>query len=235
MNRRRGRRPARAAVAPALLVVLLGALAGCGQLSPGTAATVGGTAISESEVDDVAAAQCTLRDSLTKQQVASATTAARVNSDSLGLLMDTELAKQFGEDQGIESDPTVAKTFLDQVLPLFEPLPAGEQADLTDAFRSWAQGRSILVLAGAKASGQQPTPQNLEQLLNAGLTARSDWLKKTDVPIETDARYSPGKDGFPGSGDGSVSKAGSAFAKDAAKAEQDPAFVSSLPSSQKCG
>ncbi len=51
----------------------------------------------------------------------------------------------------------------------------------------------------------------------------------------TDPRYAPSKDGFPGGGDGSVSRASSGFAKGATATKADAKFVAGLPASQKCG
>ena len=227
------RRRARVVLAPALLGGLL--VSGCGQLGPGTAAVVGDTRISDRQVQDVAAAQCDLRDSLKGQQGVSATSRSKLTTSSLGLLMDTALSRQFGASQKAAADPLVVKAFLDQVEPLFKPLKAGPEATLTSAFTTWAKARAQLVDVAARKTGQKPTAQNLQQLLDAGLAQRAAWLKSTSPTIHTDARYSPGKDGFPGAGDGSVSAAGSDYARAAAKTDLDPTFAASLPASQKCG
>lgn len=222
----------RVVAAPAVALALL-LLSGCAQLTPGTAAEVNGTRITNSEVDDLAAAQCDLREVLTKGGQAAATSAARVRRESLSLLMDAELSLQFGEDEDVTADELLSKGFLSQVTPFFEKLPEKSRTELTDVFTTWSEGRAILVQVGSAATGQQPTATNTEQLLNAGLLARDGWLKKAD--IETDAVYAPGKDGFPGSGEGSVSRATSDFAKGSTGTEVDPKWVSGLPTGQRCG
>lgn len=222
----------RGAAAPVVALALL-LLSGCAQLPPGTAAEVNGTRISTSEVDDLAAAQCDLREVLIKDGQASATSAARVRQESLSLLMDAELSLQFGKDQSVTPDELLSKGFLSQVTPFFEKLPAKSGAELTEVFTTWSEGRAVLVQVGSAATGQQPTPTNTEQLLNAGLQARDGWLKKAD--IETDAGYAPDKDGFPGGGDGSVSRATSDFAKGSGGTEVDEKWVSGLPTGQRCG
>lgn len=219
-----------AAPVVALAVLLLG---GCGQLAPGTAAEVNGTRITHNEVDDLAAAQCDLREVLTKDGQASAASAARVRQESLSLLMDAELSLQFGEDKDVTADEALSKGFLNQVTPFFEKLPEKSDAELTEVFKTWSEGRAILVQVGSAATGQQPTATNTEQLLNAGLQARDDWLEGAD--IETDAGYAPDKDGFPGGGDGSVSRASSDFAKGSSGTEADESWVSDLPAGQRCG
>ena len=224
----------RAMSVPAVGVALL-LLSGCSGsgLPPGTASDVNGTRITTTRVSDVAAAQCDLRDVLTKKQLAPAITAAQVNRESLSLLMDTELTKQFGASEGIDVDKLVAKSFLDQVQPLFTDLPADSKSLMNDVFGAWADSRSILVAAGSDATGEQPSPSNLDKLLQAGLQQRQTWLKKAD--ITTDPRYGPDKDGYPSRDSASVSKARSTFAVDSEKETPSPAFLSGLPPNQKCG
>jgi hypothetical protein len=229
----RGRATARARlwVVPAAASLLL--LTGCSDLTPGTAAVVNGTRISNRSVDRLSDAQCTLRQVLSKSNSAPAASFSRVKQESLSLLMDAQLSNQFGKSKDIEADPVLTAGFLNQVLPVFKPLPKKSRDEFIRVFRVWSKGRAILVQAGGAASGQQPTSTNLDQLVNAGLQARASWLKKAD--IDTDARYAPDKDGFPGGGQGSISQAGSTFAKDAAKSTQDAKWVEGLPSAQKCG
>lgn len=227
----RGRTRAWTAPAAVLSLLLLG---GCGQFSPGTASVVNGTRISNDQVNDLADAQCVLRGTLAEAESAPATSAARVRQESLGLLMDAEFSQQFGRTEKISADKLLTQGFFDQVEPFFESLPKKARAEFTDVFQEWSQGRAILVQAGAESTGQQPTLENIEQLLNAGLQARDDFVKRAD--IDTDPRYAPDKLGLPGSGgDGSVSKASSSFARGGSAAELDAKWVTGLPASQKCG
>jgi hypothetical protein len=227
----RGRPAAR--VLPAAAIALL-VLSGCGELTPGTASDVNGTQITTDEVQELAGAQCVLRKQLTKDGQAPASSASRIRQESLELLMDTELSKQFGKSEGYEVNKPLANALFGQVSPLFEPLPEKPRTILSDVFRQWSEGRTLLVLAGAKATGQQPTPQNLDQMMNAGAQVRATWLKKAD--ITTDPSYAPDKNGFPGgASSSSVSRAASDFAKGSTAAEQDQKWVSALPAKQKCG
>lgn len=229
--RRRPDALGRAAV-PVVLALLL--LSGCSELTPGTASVVNGTKITDAQVDDLSSAQCDLRGTLTKAGSAPASSAARIRQESLGLLMDVELSDQFGKDKSLTADESLTAAFFGQVQPIFKPLPTKARKEMTSVFQDWSKGRAILVQAGAAETGQQPTAQNLEQLLNAGLKARAAWLKKAD--IDTDPRYAPNKQGLPGGGgDGSVSKATSAFAKGGAATELDAKWVAGLPAAQKCG
>lgn len=225
-----GGRAARAVPAAAIAVLLL---TGCSDLTPGTAAVVNGTKISNSSVDRLSEAQCTLRQVLAKANTAPASSYSRVKQESLSLLMDSELSSQFGKSQDLKPDPLLTASVFNQVLPVFKPLPKKPRDEFIRVFREWSKGRALLAQAGGAASNQQPTAANLDQLVNAGLKARASWLKKAD--ITTDARYAPDKDGFPGSGQGSISKAGSTFAKDAGKTTPSAKWVEGLPASQKCG
>ena len=215
-----------------LALVLLSGCSGSG-LSPGTASDVNGTRITTSRVSDVAAAQCDLRDVLTEKQLAPAITAAQVNRESLSLLMDTELTKQFGASEDIDPDKLIGAAFLGRVQPLFTDLPADSKALMTEVFSLWADTRSILVKAGSAATGEKPSATNLDKLLEAGLQERQRWLKTAQ--LTTDPRYGPDKDGYPSRDSASVSKARSTFAVDAEKETPSPAFLSGLPPNQKCG
>lgn len=226
----RGRRAAR--VLPMMGLALL-LLSGCGELTPGTAAVVNGTRISSAKVSDLADAQCDLRKQLAKAGQAPGTSAARVRQDSLSLLMDAELSRQFGQTKKLTPDPLLTQGFLGQVVPLFKSVSPASRTELTDVFTTWSKGRAILVQAGSAETGQPPSATNTEQLLNAGLQSREGWLKK--AAIETDPRYSPDKRGFPGRGDGSVSHPGSDFAKAAGATELDPKWLTGLPAGQRCG
>ncbi len=226
----RGR--ARFAAVSASAALLL--LTGCGEVTPGTASVVNGTRITDDAVKELTSAQCILRKELAKSGQAPSASASRVRQESLGLLMDTELSKQFGESEGIEVDKALAQVLFRQVSPFWESLPEKDRTVFDGVFEEWSEAQAILVAAGTEATGQQPSPENLEQVRTAGAQARETWLKKAD--IKTDPSFAPGKDGFPGGeNSSSVSRASSEFAKSAASGEQDPKWISGLPPSQRCG
>jgi hypothetical protein len=227
----RGRQQLVRAVPAAAVALLL--LSGCGGLTPGTAAVVNGSKITNDEVNALAEAQCAAADVAAKSGNSTTMAVSKVKQQSLGLLMDTELSHQYADDEGIKFQKSISQGFYGQLEPGITPLPGKTRTVLTDVFESWAEGRAILVQAGSESTGQQPSFTNIEQLMNAGLQARDSWLKK--AKIETDPRYGPTKEGFPGGENGSVSKAGSDFAKSAGAAKVDPKWVAGLPASQKCG
>jgi len=216
---------------PAVAALLL--LTGCDQLSPGTASVVNGTRITKDQVADVTDAQCAAADRAAQAGGGTATALSRVNQQSLFLLIDAEVSKQYAEDEGLKPEEGLAEAFFSEFESSLEQLPEKPRTVLEELFRNWAESRAVLVQAGSDASGQPPSQDNLEQLLNAGLQERAVWMQSAD--IETDPRYAPGEDGLPGGGDSSVSQPGSDFAKDAGAEEPDPEWVGGLPASQKCG
>ncbi len=223
-----GKRWALPAAAVALLV-----LSGCGEITPGTASVVNGSRITHDQVDDLARAQCVAANLAAESGQSTSMAISRVKQQSLSLLLDTELSKQYAEDEALEPQKSMSDGFYGQLEPGIAPLPGKTRTVIEEVFGEWAVGRAILVEAGSKATGEEPTFTNIEQLLNAGLQARDGWLQK--VEITTDPRYAPTEQGFPGGGESSVSRAGSSFAKGASASEPDPDWVSGLPANQKCG
>lgn len=216
-----------------LLVAGLLPLSACGELTPGTAAVVDGVRISRQQVDDLAQAQCDAADASAQPGGSSALPISRVRQQSLGLLMDTALSKQYAAEKGITADQKVADGIYAQFAAEIEKVPASARATLAQDFKDWTLGRAAMVAVGSEETGEAASQANLEKLMTTGLNIREKWLPT--VQVDTDARYAPAKNGFPGAGDGSVSKATSSFAKDTVAQQPDPAWVGSLPADQKCG
>ena len=68
----------------------------------------------------------------------------------------------------------LAQAFFSEFEPLLRALPEKARTVLKDLFGDWAEGRAVLVQAGGEATGQQPSPENVEQLLNAGLAGQAE-------------------------------------------------------------
>jgi hypothetical protein len=219
------------AVPSAVVALLL--LTGCGEVTPGTAAVVNGSRITDDQVDDLASAQCVAADRAAKTGNSTSMAVSQVRQQSLGLLMDTKLSLQYAKSKGITPEQSLAQGFYGQLEGGIDPLPGKARTVLTDVFESWAKGRAILVQAGSQSTGQAPSASNLYALVNAGLQSRTTWMK--NATIKTNPRYAPSKNGFPGGGDGSVSRAVSDYAKGATATKADAKFVAGLPASQKCG
>jgi hypothetical protein len=226
---RRGPLTALATVGMALV------LGGCGSVGPGTASVVDGTRITRSDVTELADAQCVGIQQASKSGQGQTQQAPRkvLVQQALTLLMDIELNLKFGKKEHITPRPQETAATYAQVSPLIKALPKKYESFMADVFHRWADGRDVLTQLGEKATGQQPTAQNADQLINAGYQQREPWLKT--IKIHTDPRYGPAGVGWPGGSDPSVSKAVSSFAKDAGKSQPSAAWVSALPDSQKCG
>lgn len=222
---------------PLVALAVVGALTlgGCGSLPPGAASVIEGTTISQSDVEELADAQCAgIQDAAESGQAeAGATARKQLVQQALALLMDVELSLQYGASEGVEPRAQESAATFAQVKPLLETLPEKYQPFMFDTFEKWAQSRDVLTQLGVEATGQQPDATNAEALLNAGYQQREPWLKTVD--IETDPRYGPTGIGWPGGADPSVSKASSSFAKDADQDQPEAAWVDALPSGQKCG
>jgi len=209
-------------------------LGGCGSVPPGTASVIDGTRISRSDVTELAAAQCAgIRQASKSQAQTQDTPRKQLVQQALTLLMDIELSLQYGKAENITPREQEAAATYSQIAPLIKTLPEKYQPFMEETFHRWADGRDVMMQVGEQVTGQQPDANNGDQILNAGYQKRQPWLKKVD--IETDPRYGPAESGLPGGTDPSVSTAVSSFAKSANKSQPDAAWVSGLPSSQKCG
>jgi hypothetical protein len=215
-------------VAVALLL-----LTGCGEITPGTASVVNGTRITNDEVNDLAEAQCSGVALAAKTQQGQASSRKKLEEGALSLLMDIRLNLDFGKSFGIEPRPASVKAIYAAIAPLIEALPAKHRPVTEGVFQRWAEARDVMTQIGEQTTGQQATPENGDAVINAAYQAREPWVKK--AKIDTDPRYAPNEDGLPGTGDGSVSRPSSDFAKGASAAEPDPKWISGLPASQKCG
>ena len=208
-------------------------LTGCSGLTPGTAAVVEGTRISSASVDRLAKAQCSAIEQAGQQGQSQPVALASIKQQSLQLLLDIELDQAFAKDEGITPPQSLVTYIDDQLKTQVQGLRGSAGEVLGETLQQYAASRAAVVQAGAEAADQQASPDNIEQLITTGLEVRARWAKGASV--DTDPRYSPDADGNPGGGSGSVSAAASDFAKQGAAEQADPAYVASLPASQKCG
>ncbi len=219
-----------AAAATSLLV-----LAGCGDdPTPGSASVVDGHTITTSQVDELANAQCDGVKLAAKNGQGQAASRKQVTQQALGLLIDIRLNLDYGASLGLTPRNTEAQANFAQVKPLIASLPSRYQPYLDSVFEKWADGRDLMTQVGEQSTGQAATTATAEQVLDAGYKLRQAWLDK-HASINTDARYAPGKVGWPGEGDSSVSEPVSSYAKAAAKSTPSAAFLGNLPSGQRCG
>jgi hypothetical protein len=227
-------RTRRLALAAAAVTALL-ALSGCGDsLPPGTASVVNGYTITRQQVDDLAAAQCAGVRTAAQQGQGQAVPRRQLTQRALGLLIDIRLNLDYGASLGLHPRPSQVAADYGQVQQLIKALPARYRAYLSKVFHAWARGRDMVEQVGEATTGTTVNATNAEQVLNAGYAKRETWLKK-DASIHTDPVYAPGKIGWPGEGDSSVSKPVSSFARSASKAQPSASFVAGLPAGQRCG
>ena len=227
-------RTRRLALAAAAVTGLL-SLTGCGDsLPPGAASVVNGHTITRQQVDDLAAAQCAGVKTASQQGQGQAVPRKQLTQRALGLLIDIRLNLDYGASLGLHPRQSQVTSDYAQVEQLIKALPGRYQGYLSEVFHDWARGRDMVEQVGEAATGTTATAANADQVLNAGYAKRETWLKK-DASIDTDPVYAPGKVGWPGEGDSSVSKPVSSFAKSAGKAQPSASFVSGLPAGQRCG
>lgn len=218
-----------------LVVAALLALSGCGEVHPGTAASVGSETISHDEVDELALTLCAVGTAGAEAQGQPAPeTATRVNRESaLGLLIENALSRQFGEQRGVEPDRrqvTAALAANEQNIAI---LPEKQREELRTAIEDFEEGRSILATIGRRSledSGQSQV--SAEQALAEGQRLRRRFVSGLDIDV--DPRYGSFERGSLQPGSQSLSVPASQEAVAAARDELSPSFVSSLPASQKC-
>ena len=156
---------------------------------------------------------------------------ARAHQQSLGVLMDTELSRQYAEDEGITPPrrSRTASTSSSRASSRYRRRPVRCSPRCSrggpGAVPCWWR-------PGSRETGQDPDPGNVEELVNAGLSAREPWLE--DVEINTDPRYSPAANGSPA--EATIRLAPQLAGREGRHREEpDPAWLSGLPASQKCG
>lgn len=220
----------RYAVAGLAVLVALG-LSGCAE-SPGTAATVNGTVIHASDVELLTQTSCL---AISQQAAGGSVTAQPISSvrqQMLWALIHAELATQFGISRHASYDRAQLRSDLSQTTQLVQAMPAADQQRLTQLLEFLDSSQLRLAALGErrlKALGQTPTPATANGLGENLLKA----FQKS-ATISTDPVFSPGNDGVPGGGSGSLSVPVSSFATGsggAAKAK----WTQALPATQRCG
>ncbi len=214
----------------ALAVGAATALAGCG-IYPGSAAVVGSSKISQDEVDDFASAVC-------RANVAGAEAAGQAPRPmpsrgarelAVEVLVDTELAQQLGEREGVSADNQAVSRLVaqnEQGLALLE----GEQQEfLRDALRDYAEAQYLLIEVGRKSLGEQAGEQ---EAMAEGRRILAEYADTVD--IEIDPRFGRFEDGVFKPGGTSLSVPASQRAVQGAAQAPGDAFVGGLPASQLC-
>ncbi len=207
------------------------ALTGCG-LHPGAAAVVGDETISGGEVDDAAGALCAANLSAAEARgEAKPDLASRgARQGALQILVDSELSRQFGEEQGVEPDQAEVSSALQQNAQNIDLLPEDQKDNFRSILRGYAEGQLMLIEIGRDALGQQSAPN--DAAVAEGTRLRNEWASNVD--IEVDPRYGSYAQGALNPTSGSLSIPASEGARAGAAAEPPVDWVAGLPLSQKC-
>lgn len=225
----------RGAVAAAALVLL----AGCGDVSPGAAATVDGTRIDRQTVDDYARAACAADSTyadLTQQEF-TATPTAVYRQQVLTVLVNEQIAELADEELGLDIPPSAYDLPDD---PEFSRLLEALDAEDEEAYRAYFDA-FLRFQAVAIAVGEQEDPAAAEDeqaAFNVGQQALAAYADEQDV--ELDPRFGDFTGGQVVGGSGSLSVPGAGDETTAGvEAPTEPTAaptpdVSDLPDSQLC-
>lgn len=229
---RQGTRGVRGRVAGTALVVAAGlTLTGCGDVSPGAAATVDGTTIARDTVDEIAQSVCTAEveyAELTEQQFQPRPTSA-YRDDVLSLLVNEQLALEAVDELGLDVPPSSYEAGDNPELSdLFEQLPSSQLEPFQDYLAAYSRLQALYVAIGAEtgeSGGDDP-----QAALTAGQAYVAKYARERD--IELDPRFGDFRRGQVVGGSGSVSVPVEGAGSEPSQGEQ--ADVSGLPDSQIC-
>jgi len=227
--------PSRAWVLRRLAVAgIVGCLLSSCSSHPGDAAVVGSQTISESRVDDVAAALCSAQSASQQNAVPQDLSSRAARQGALDVLIQSSLSQQYSEKFGFT--PTAAQTSqaVASQQQTLNQLPASRRSAFRSALQNYAEGQLGIAAAGAKqlaASGNDAPSQ--DQAVAAGLKLRNAWVSK-HVTVSVDPRFGRFRGNALVTDSGSLSVPQSASAVAGAKAQPASSWISSLPANQKC-
>lgn len=193
-------RRSRLGTAAAAATVLM--LVGCGEASPGAAATVEGEPIALDEVDAMARAYCGYVLALAEQQPnVPVRTTGYYRNLVLDTLVDAELAEDAVAELGLDVPPAAYEQDLEEFDEPFDALSAAEEAALREYIAVFNELQASLRAIGRDQGGD--VPQNRDALIAAGqryLVAAAE-----DADIELDPRFGEMSNGRVVGGSGSLS------------------------------
>lgn len=206
-------------------------LAGCGDAHPGSAASIDGTTISVSEVDDVAAALCTAN---AQGDSGQSLPSRGARQSALSVLLRSDISRAFGEQEGVSADPRDVADALEQNRATIDALPADQREVFSETVKDYAEGQLIVIAVGqdllAKQGGKQ---DDQNAALAAGDEARAKFADGLEVDI--DPRFGTFVDGELEPSGGSLSVPVSGRAKAGLAGTPDASWVAGLPAAQTCG
>ncbi len=231
LARTTGRRPVRTLAVAAAAVATI-ALSGC-DLRPGVAAEVGDRTISKDRVESVAEALCSANLSPGPGGQTPQLPSSGARAGALQVLLDAELARQFGESEGVEADPGAVSAALAQNEPGIAALPEDRQDAFRDTLRDFTEGQLMLIEIGTRSlAASGATEVTEDDAFAEGRRLQAEYVETLDV--EVDPRFGAFADGQLVPGTASLSVPQSEFAQLAGQGTPDPGFVAQLPASQLC-
>ncbi len=151
-------------------------LSSCGALTPGAAATVDGSTISMSTLDDSARVYCEVTAVQSQQQGVQAIDNAAIRRQAATDLVLERVATDLAEQRGI-TVPVGTPPDPDELSQVF-----GDRADEVGEVLTEAQGLfELLTLIGADETSTEVTEENSSQLADAGRTVALESFDEFDV------------------------------------------------------
>jgi hypothetical protein len=201
---------------------------------PGSAALVGSERLSDSRVDDVAAALCAAQGGGQQTTQAQELASRAARQGALDVMISSSLSQQFGASQGVEPDQEQVASALSANQSTISALPKSERSVFTRTLRDYAEGQLMLIDIGTRELVKAGTAKpSQEQAIAEGTKLRDAWVAK-NAKVKVDPRFgSYTAKGLVGRS-GSLSVPVSSTATAGAKSTPSTSWVSSLPASQKC-
>jgi hypothetical protein len=166
-------------------------LAACGSVHPGSAAVVDGKDISIKTLDSTAAAYCTLTAESARQQGVTSVSNAQVRRQAVVGLVSLVVARRLAASEDIKVDPSTYELTATQRDQLAKQFPSADVDDLGQAIEDSQEISAIAVALAVKQTGQEATPDNEEQLADAGQAAIIAAFPDNDVSFAPRFGLSP--------------------------------------------
>ncbi len=206
------------------------ALSGCGT-HPGSAAVVGDTSISVDQVDAAAGALCSANSAGDQTTGELSSRAAR--QAAMQFLIDSELSRQFAEDEGVEPDEGEVSATVAQSSAGIRALPEDQREDFRELLVGFRESELVLAEIGLLSLQEQGTAEPAPEEASAeGARLRAQWAEAIDV--EVDPRFGTYAQGALSPTSGSLSIPVSAGARAGSAADPGASWIAGLPASQKC-
>ncbi len=223
----------RRAVVLALVVPVAGlTLAGCGDVSPGAAATVDGAAIPLDQVDAMAESVCAAELTYSKSNETEwqPQPLSTYRDNVLGVLINEQLAVQAADGLDLDVPPSMTQPPDNAALDgIYSALDTGDEEAFRDYLAAFGRLQALYFAIGQDQQGDSDDAQEDPQAVGQAYVA--DYADDHDV--ELDPRFGDFEEGQVAGGSGSLS-APLEPTETTVPAPGAPPDVSGLPDSQIC-